>query len=135
MTRILIVEDDSDIRGMLARGLEAEGFEVGTAGNVDDALSAARTEIPNAVVLDITLPDGSGHDVCRSLRAGGYPGPILFLSARDEVRDRVEGLALGATTPAAGWQDDAEAILGACHVPSAAGEKIQCGQPPAARPP
>ena len=96
MTRILIVEDDSDIRGMLARGLEAEGFEVGTAGNVDDALSAARAESPNAVVLDITLPDGSGHDVCRSLRAGGYPGPILFLSARDEVRDRVEGLALGA---------------------------------------
>ncbi|GJD89754.1 MULTISPECIES: response regulator transcription factor [Methylobacterium] len=96
MTRVLIVEDDIDIRGMLARGLEAEGFEVGTAACVDDALSAARAETPGAVVLDITLPDGSGHDVCRSLRAGGYPGPILFLSARDEVRDRVEGLALGA---------------------------------------
>ena len=96
MTRILIVEDDGDIRGMLARGLEAEGFLVGTAGCVDDALSAARDESPEAVVLDITLPDGSGHDVCRSLREGGYPGAILFLSARDEVRDRAEGLALGA---------------------------------------
>lgn len=96
MTRILIVEDDSDIRGMLARGLEAEGFSVGVAGRVDDALAAARDEAPEAVVLDITLPDGSGHDVCRSLREGGYPGPILFLSARDEVRDRAEGLALGA---------------------------------------
>ncbi|SFG68404.1 response regulator transcription factor [Methylobacterium gossipiicola] len=96
MTRVLIVEDDSDIRAMLARGLEAEGFSVGVAGCVDDALVAARDSAPEAVVLDITLPDGSGHDVCRSLREGGYPGPILFLSARDEVRDRVEGLALGA---------------------------------------
>lgn len=96
MTRILIVEDDGDIRAMLARGLEAEGFSVGVAGRVDDALAAARDEAPEAVVLDITLPDGSGHDVCRSLREGGYPGPILFLSARDEVRDRAEGLALGA---------------------------------------
>ena len=96
MTRVLIVEDDSDIRAMLARGLEAEGFSVGVAGCVDDALAAARAEAPEAVVLDITLPDGSGHDVCRSLREGGYPGPILFLSARDEVRDRAEGLALGA---------------------------------------
>lgn len=96
MTRVLIVEDDSDIRAMLARGLEAEGFRVGVAGCVDDALAAARDDAPEAVVLDITLPDGSGHDVCRSLREGGYPGPILFLSARDEVRDRAEGLALGA---------------------------------------
>jgi DNA-binding response OmpR family regulator len=96
MTRVLIVEDDSDIRAMLARGLEAEGFSVGVAGRVDDALVAARDSAPEAVVLDITLPDGSGHDVCRSLREGGYPGPILFLSARDEVRDRAEGLALGA---------------------------------------
>ncbi|KQP51364.1 two-component system response regulator [Methylobacterium sp. Leaf399] len=96
MTRILIVEDDGDIRGMLARGLEAEGFSVGVAGRVDDALAAARDDAPEAIVLDINLPDGSGHDVCRSLREGGYPGPILFLSARDEVRDRAEGLALGA---------------------------------------
>ncbi|GAB6846038.1 DNA-binding response OmpR family regulator [Methylorubrum rhodinum] len=95
-TRVLIVEDDIDIRGMLARGLEAEGFDVGVAGRVEDALSAARDAAPEAVVLDITLPDGSGHDVCRSLREGGYPGAILFLSARDEVRDRAEGLALGA---------------------------------------
>lgn len=96
MTRILVVEDDIDIRALLARGLEAEGFSVGTAGCVGDALASARSDNPEAVVLDITLPDGSGHDVCRSLREGGYPGPILFLSARDEIRDRAEGLALGA---------------------------------------
>jgi len=96
MTRILIVEDDVDIRGLLARGLEAEGFEVGTAACVDEALKAAHDPAPGAVLLDINLPDGSGHDVCRSLREGGFPGAILFLSARDEIRDRAEGLALGA---------------------------------------
>ena len=96
MTRILIVEDDVDISALLARGLEAEGFQVGTASCVSDALQAARDPAPGAVLLDINLPDGSGHDVCRSLREGGYPGPILFLSARDEIRDRAEGLALGA---------------------------------------
>ena len=92
MTRILIVEDDIDIRGLLARGLEAEGFEVGTAACVDEALKAAHDPAPGAVLLDINLPDGSGHDVCRSLREGGFPGAILFLSARDEIRDRAECL-------------------------------------------
>ena len=96
MTRILIVEDDIDIRGLLARGLEAEGFEVGTAACVDEAWKAAQDPAPGAVLRDINLPDGSGHDVCRSLREGGFPGAILFLSARDEIRDRAEGLALGA---------------------------------------
>ena len=74
MTRILIVEDDVDISALLARGLEAEGFQVGTASCVSDALQAARDPAPGAVLLDINLPDGSGHDVCRSLREGGYPG-------------------------------------------------------------
>ncbi|GJD98352.1 response regulator transcription factor [Methylobacterium isbiliense] len=96
MTSVLIVEDDGDIRAMLARGLSAEGFSVNLAGGVDEALAAARERVPEAVLLDIMLPDGSGHDVCRSLREGGYPGTILFLSAKDEVGDRVDGLALGA---------------------------------------
>lgn len=93
---VLIVEDDGDIRGMLARGLSAEGFSVNLAGSVDEALAAARQRVPEAVLLDIMLPDGSGHEVCRSLREGGYPGAILFLSAKDEVGDRVDGLAVGA---------------------------------------
>lgn len=96
MTLILIVEDDGDIQNLLARGLMAEGFEIGTAARVDEALKAAHGPAPGAVILDITLSDGSGHDVCRSLRADGFSGPILFLSARDEVNDRAEGLALGA---------------------------------------
>ncbi len=96
MTSVLIVEDDGDIRAMLARGLSAEGFAVDLAGGVDEALAAARERVPEAVLLDNMLPDGSGHDVCRSLREGGYPGAILFLSAKDEVGDRVDGLAVGA---------------------------------------
>lgn len=96
MTSVLIVEDDEDIRSMLARGLAAEGFSVGMAERAEEALAAARESAPEAVVLDIMLPDRSGHEVCRTLREGGYPGPILFLSAKDEVADRVEGLALGA---------------------------------------
>jgi DNA-binding response OmpR family regulator len=96
MTSVLIVEDDGDIRAMLARGLSAEGFDVDVAGGVDEALIAARERVPEAVLLDNMLPDGSGHDVCRSLREGGYPGAILFLSAKDEVGDRVDGLAVGA---------------------------------------
>ncbi len=96
MNHVLIVEDDGDIRAMLARGLSAEGFGVDLAGGVDEALTAARERVPEAVLLDNMLPDGSGHDVCRSLREGGYPGAILFLSAKDEVGDRVDGLAVGA---------------------------------------
>ncbi|AWN47939.1 DNA-binding response regulator [Methylobacterium terrae] len=96
MTSVLIVEDDGDIRAMLARGLGAEGFDIDLAGGVDEALAAARERVPEAVLLDNMLPDGSGHDVCRSLREGGYPGAILFLSAKDDVGDRVDGLAVGA---------------------------------------
>jgi two-component system OmpR family response regulator len=96
VTSVLVVEDDCDIRSMLERGLTAEGFTVAVAERADEALATARETVPAAVVLDIMLPDGSGHDVCRSLRAGGFTGPILFLSAKDEVSDRVEGLTLGA---------------------------------------
>ncbi len=96
MNSVLIVEDDGDIRAMLARGLSAEGFAVDLAGGVDEALSAARERVPEAVLLDNMLPDGTGQDVCRSRREGGYPGAILFLSAKDEVGDRVEGLSVGA---------------------------------------
>ena len=96
MMSVLVVEDDGDIRSMLARGLAAEGFTVTEAERADEALATARDAPPAAVVLDIMLPDGSGHQVCRTLREGGYRGAILFLSAKDEVSDRAEGLAVGA---------------------------------------
>ncbi|MDQ0507221.1 response regulator transcription factor [Xanthobacter agilis] len=93
---ILVVEDDGDIGAMLSRGLNAEGFDVEVATSAEAALDAARAYNPCAVVLDIMLPDGSGIDVCRALRSAGHSGPILFLSAKDEVADRAEGLGAGA---------------------------------------
>ena len=96
MTSVLVVEDDGDIRSMLARGLAAEGFVVRLAASATEAIAEAREDPPAAVLLDIMLPDGSGHDVCRALRERSYGGPILFLSAKDEVSDRAEGLGLGA---------------------------------------
>jgi two-component system OmpR family response regulator len=96
VTRILVVEDDCDIRSMLERGLTAEGFTVSAAERASEALANARKTTPAAVVLDIMLPDSSGYDVCRALRAEGFTGPIVFLSAKDEVSDRVQGLSDGA---------------------------------------
>ena len=93
---VLVVEDDADIGSLLSRGLEAEGFAVTVVERAGEALQAAQDAAPCAVVLDMMLPDGSGSDVCRALRDQGYAGPILFLSARDEVRDRAEGLGAGA---------------------------------------
>src|SRR5918994_1602967 len=93
---ILVVEDDIDIGSMLSRGLRAEGFDVTLVERADEALQSAKGVKPGAVVLDMMLPDGSGRDVCRTLRDRGYTGPILFLSAKDEVRDRAERLSAGA---------------------------------------
>ena len=80
MTRILVVEDDPDIRSMLQRGLAAEGFTVSAAERASEALADARETTPAAIVLDIMLPDSSGYDICRSLRSEGFAGPILFPS-------------------------------------------------------
>lgn len=93
---LLIVEDDVDIGSMLTRGLEAEGFDVTVVDRADMALAAAKEMNPCAVMLDIVLPDGSGLDICRSLRETGYTSPILFVSAKDEINDRVGGLMAGA---------------------------------------
>jgi two-component system OmpR family response regulator len=93
---VLVVEDDCDIRSMLERGLSAEGLRVTAVGSGNAALEAAQTSPPSAIVLDIMLPDRSGHEVCRTLRSEGFRGPILFLSAKDEVSDRAEGLMTGA---------------------------------------
>ena len=92
---MLVVEDDPDIGALLDRGLGSAGFHVtwvDTANNALDYMAGAR---PSAVLLDVTLPDGTGNDLCRTFRQRGYTGPILFLSAKDEVSDRVEGLAAG----------------------------------------
>jgi two-component system, OmpR family, response regulator PrrA len=94
--RILVVDDDEAILDSLRRALELEGYEVRTAVDGASALrSVAQTE-PDAVVLDIGLPDLNGRVVAARMRAGGLTTPILVLSALDAVDDRIAGLEAGA---------------------------------------
>ena len=94
--RILIVEDEPAVARGLEYGLVSEGFTVLRAETGRQALELARSRGPHLIVLDIRLPDTSGFDVCRQLRAEGERVPILMLTARDEEIDRVLGLELGA---------------------------------------
>ena len=92
---ILVVDDEPDIRGVVRAYLERDGFSVITAGDGAEALRLARQRRPNAVVLDLMLPDVHGWDVCRQLRAESQM-PVLMLTARDDITDKVVGLQLGA---------------------------------------
>lgn len=94
--RILIVEDEPAVARGLEYGLTSEGFHVLRAETGEKALALARSRDPHLILLDIRLPDMSGFDVCRQLRAEGLRQPILILTARDEELDRVMGLELGA---------------------------------------
>lgn len=93
-TRVLIVEDDQDLRALLARGLGKEGYEIVVAHNGGEAVRAAGM-CPDAVVLDIGLPDADGRDVLQALRARGVTAPVIFLTARDAVSDRLSAFAVG----------------------------------------
>ncbi len=93
---ILIVEDERPMARSLEYGLQAEGYSVLWADTGQGALKLARGENPHLILLDIRLPDISGFDVCRQLRAEGKRQPILVLTARDEELDKVLGLELGA---------------------------------------
>jgi len=92
---ILLVEDEESITTPLAEALERDGFHTEIAHTVADGLAKGKTVRPDLVLLDIGLPDGSGLDVCRGLRADSSV-PIIILSARGEEADRVVGLELGA---------------------------------------
>jgi two-component system response regulator MprA len=94
--RVLVVDDDPPLRRMLERTLAAEGFEVAAAHDGPDALIAAERAAPDVIVLDVGLPGIDGLGVCRRLRGKGLPTPILMLTARDAVADRVAGLQAGA---------------------------------------
>jgi two-component system response regulator MprA len=93
--RVLVVEDDTDIAGVLRRSLDKEGYEVRVAGDGVTALDEAGDFEPDAVVLDLGLPRLDGVEVCRRLRGDGDV-PILILTARDALEARVEGLDSGA---------------------------------------
>jgi two-component system response regulator MprA len=94
--RVLVVDDDAAIRTTLARCLGAEGYAVDVAADGSEALRVARDRTPDLVVLDLMLPGVAGLDVCRRLRAAEDQLPILLLTARDAVQDRVTGLDAGA---------------------------------------
>jgi two-component system, OmpR family, response regulator MprA len=93
--RVLVVEDDADIAGVLRRSLDKEGYDVRVAGDGEAALDQAGVFEPDAVVLDLGLPRLDGVEVCRRLREDGDV-PILILTARDALDARVEGLDSGA---------------------------------------
>jgi two-component system, OmpR family, response regulator MprA len=93
---VLVVDDDRAVREALERALQREGDEVETAGDGDGALAAVAARSPDAVVLDVMMPGLDGLDVTRRLRREGSRLPILLLTARDAVGDRVEGLDAGA---------------------------------------
>lgn len=94
--RVLVVEDDEILRDGLAAGLRLEGMTVDTVEDCEDARAALPSGDYEAVVLDIALPDGSGLDLLREWRRQGVSVPILLLTARNFVEDRVEGLDRGA---------------------------------------
>jgi two-component system, OmpR family, response regulator len=94
--RILVVEDEQKMAGLLRRGLTEEGYAVDLAGNGTDGLWAATENEYDVVVLDLMLPDIGGMEVCRQLRTRGRLVPVLMLTARDAVPDRVAGLDAGA---------------------------------------
>ncbi|MEU6644699.1 response regulator transcription factor [Saccharomonospora sp. NPDC046836] len=95
--RLLVVDDDPDVRESLQRSLEFEGYEVDTAGNGAEALYlVGSVRRPDLAILDVLMPELDGLETCRRLRATGERMPVLMLTARDGLGDRVTGLDAGA---------------------------------------
>jgi len=94
--RILVVDDDRAVRESLRRSLQFNGYQVDTAGDGQQALESVTSQRPDAMVLDVMMPRLDGLEVCRRLRSTGDDLPILVLTARDAVSDRVSGLDAGA---------------------------------------
>ncbi len=94
--RILVVEDESDMSRFIVRGLTEQAYAVDAAATGDDALERASTTTYDAIILDAMIPPPDGFEVCRRLRSSGVSIPIIMLTARDALADRVEGLDSGA---------------------------------------
>ncbi len=94
--RVLVVEDEIKMAGLIKRGLEREGYAVDIAGDGSEGLWAAREVAYDVIVLDAMIPEPDGFEVCRTLRTEGCWSPVLMLTARDGVEDRVRGLDVGA---------------------------------------
>ncbi|HWT00141.1 MAG TPA: response regulator transcription factor [Pyrinomonadaceae bacterium] len=94
--RILLVEDEPDAARMLAKGLREEAYAVDVAGDGERALEQTYINDYDLIILDVMLPGKDGFEVCRELRAAGSAAPVLMLTARDAVEDRIVGLDSGA---------------------------------------
>jgi two-component system OmpR family response regulator len=94
-TRVLIVDDEPNIRDLLATSLRFAGYEIQTAANGAQAVAAVTESEPDIILLDVMLPDMNGFSVTKKLRASGVQAPILFLTARDDVEDKITGLTVG----------------------------------------
>jgi two-component system response regulator MprA len=94
--KVLVVDDEPALRDALRRALRSNGYAVATAVDGEDGLDRAAAEEPDLLVLDVLMPRLDGIETCRRLRAAGDRTPILMLTARDAVGDRVEGLDAGA---------------------------------------
>jgi len=93
--QIIVLEDDRELRSLLVRGLREEGFHVTTAGSAAELLDLLPGKQPDALVVDVGLPDADGRDVVQALRARGDTAPVIFLTARDALTDRLAGFAAG----------------------------------------
>ena len=92
---IVIVEDDDELRAVLTRGLREEGFAAEAVAGGAQLLELIDQAIPDALVIDVGLPDTDGRDLCQALRARGVESPVLFLTARDALVDRIAGFDAG----------------------------------------
>ena len=93
--RVLVVDDEENIRDLIAMGLRYEGFEVQTEDNGRAALNAVPAFRPDLIVLDVMMPDLDGFEVCRRLQADGERAPVIFLTARKGMEDKLTGLTIG----------------------------------------
>lgn len=92
---IVLVEDDRELREVVGRALREEGFAVSGAGTGAEAMERVSAQPPDALVIDVGLPDADGRDLCQALRAQGIQAPVLFLTARDALTDRLAGFGAG----------------------------------------
>jgi len=93
--RVVVAEDDAELRSTLMRGLEEEGFSTSGVATGGELLAKVEGDAPDLLVVDVGLPDSDGRDVCKALRASGVQTPVLFLTARDALTDRVSGFNAG----------------------------------------
>ena len=93
--QVILLEDDAELRSLLVRGLREEGFAVTTASTAGELLGQIGDADPDALVVDIGLPDADGRDVVQALRVQGVGAPVIFLTARDALPDRLAGFAAG----------------------------------------